>query len=508
MSLAVLRCGVCFFLVAALSGCGQSQPASAEPAAPAASAASAAPAEPAARAAEPSGPAENSSAAGRPPGPAIDWPSFLGPKRDSRSPETGILTRWPQDGPPIQWTKRLGTGYGTVAVSDGRLFVFTRFDNTATLLCLDPKTGQELWRSEYPTQYEDLLGYDNGPRCQPVVDGERVYTFGPEGMLICHNTADGKVLWRRDTAADFGVVQNFFGVGSTPLVEGDLLICNIGGSPPDSPENVYAGAVEGNGTGIVAFDKRTGEVRYQFSDELASYASPVCATIDGVRWGFQFARGGLIGFDPQQGKPRFHFPWRATILESVNASNPVIVGDKVLISECYGPGAALLQVKGDGYQVVWSDEDKGRGKSLQTHWMTPIEHQGYVYACSGRHSQTADLRCVQLATGKVTWAADSITVDGRPEAVSRCSLLWIDGHFVCLSEYGTLMLFRADPRKFDLVAVCAPKDPEAEEGFFGKPRLLKYPCWAAPVVSHGLLYLRGEGRLVCMELIPPRGDAD
>src|SRR5205085_5707446 len=98
----------------------------------------------------------------------------------------------------------------------------------------------------------------------------------------------------------FGVIQDFFGVGSTPIVEGDLLIVQVGGSPPDD-QNTPPGRldlVHGNGNGVVAFDKRTGEVKYKISDELASYSSPACRTIDGRRWCFVFARGGLLAFDP------------------------------------------------------------------------------------------------------------------------------------------------------------------------------------------------------------------
>src|SRR5262249_26317309 len=149
--------------------------------------------------------------------------------------------------------------------------------------------------------------------------------------------------------------------------------------------------VRGNGSGVVAFDKRTGEVKYQFSDELASYSGPKLATIDNRRWCFLLARGGLLGFQPQTGKLDFHFPWRAQTLESVNAANPVVVGDRVLISETYGPGSALLKVRPGGYDTVWSDLDRRRDKSLQAHWNTPVHHEGYVYASSGRHTENAEL---------------------------------------------------------------------------------------------------------------------
>ena len=114
------------------------------------------------------------------------------------------------------------------------------------------------------------------------LDDDRVYLVGPEGLLHCLRAENGALLWKKDTSEEFGVVPNFFGVGSTPIVEGDLLIALIGGSPPNSP-NIMSGEIRGNGSGIVAFDKRTGEVKYKITDELASYSSPTIATVNGRR---------------------------------------------------------------------------------------------------------------------------------------------------------------------------------------------------------------------------------
>ena len=105
---------------------------------------------------------------------------------------------------------------------------------------MESTTGDELWRFEYQTDYEDMYGYNNGPRCCPVVDGDRVYIFGAEGMLHCVRVSDGEGLWKIDATAQFNVVQNFFGVASTPAVEGELLIVQIGGSPPGSPRDIWA----------------------------------------------------------------------------------------------------------------------------------------------------------------------------------------------------------------------------------------------------------------------------
>jgi len=422
-----------------------------------------------------------------------DWPIFLGPTQDSKSSETGITKPWPKDGPKIVWQRKLGIGYSMPSISRGRLIQFERFSDKAVCTCLKSETGELLWKFEYDTDYEDMYGYNNGPRCSPVIDDDRVYLYGPEGMLHCIRTVDGQEIWKYDTRTTFGVVQNFFGVGSTPIVEGDLLLVVVGGSPAPAPPQPTLD-LKGNGTGIVAFDKLTGKVRYKITDELAAYAGPVTATIAGRRWCFVFARGGLVGFEPASGKVDFQFPWRAKILESVNASQPIVVGDQVLISETYGPGSALLKVKPGEYSVVWSDEERRRDKALQTHWNTPIHHNGYVYGSSGRHLQNAELRCIELATGKVMWSEPGLT---------RCSLMMVDGHFVCLSEIGKLLLLKVNPEKFDVVSQAWPRREGAQEiPGFGLPPLLKEPAWAAPILSHGLMYVRGDGVLVAMELIP------
>ncbi len=274
-------------------------------------------------------------AAGPVPTRGADWPAFLGPTADSKSTETGILTKWPADGPPLVWQLDLGSGYCMPAIAAGRLYQFDRSGDDARLRCLDSRTAKLLWTFTYPSAFQDLYGYDNGPRSAPVVNEGRVYIFGAEGMLHCLDAASGKQIWKVDTAADFGVIQNFFGVGSTPVIEGNLLLVQVGGSPPESKSAPpgQLDLVESNGTCIVAFDKKTGAVRYKLGDQLASYATPKLATIAGRRWCFVFARGGLLGFDPSAGKVDFFFPWRAGILESVNAADPVVVNDLVFISE-------------------------------------------------------------------------------------------------------------------------------------------------------------------------------
>ncbi|MEM8933425.1 MAG: PQQ-binding-like beta-propeller repeat protein, partial [Acidobacteriota bacterium] len=356
---------------------------------------------------------------------AEDWPHFLGPTGDGKSTES-IRLEWPETGPPILWHRAVGEGYSAPSVAEGRLFVFDRVGDQARLAAWDPATGESHWQIGYTTDYEDYYDYSGGPRTSPVIDAGRVVTFGVEGRLRAHRVTDGELLWDVDTTTRYGVIQNFFGVGATPVVEGDLLIVMVGGSPQDSP-TIHSGKVQGNGTGLVAFDLATGAERWRTSDELASYATPTLATIDGTRHGLAFLRGGLLGFDPSDGAERFFFPWRAKKLESVNAASPLVIDDTVLITESYGPGAALLRlVEGEGGtldpKVVW--KDPRRGKSLESHWSTPIVHDGFIYASSGQSTGEAELRAIDHATGKVRW---------RVPGLGRSTLLYADEHLVVLT---------------------------------------------------------------------------
>jgi len=420
----------------------------------------------------------------------VDWPHFLGPTQDGKSPETGI--QWP---PKIVWKRKLSESYDIGSVAAGRYYQYDRFDDESRLSCLNAETGKVLWEFNHPVTYRDLYGYNGGPRCSPLIDGNRVYIYGVAGKLHCLNAATGEVLWKRDLNKEFGVVQNFFGVGSSPIIEDDLLLVMVGGSPEES-HDVPPGQLDrvvGDGSGIVAFDKLTGKVQYKITDELASYASLQSATINGRRWAFAFCRGGLVGFAPATGKVDFQFPWRDRKLESVNASMPVVVGNEVLISETYGPGAALLSVAPGGSKEVWADDPRKREKSLQTHWNTPIHHDGYIYGSSGRHTETADLRCVEWKTGKVMWTQEGTT---------RTSLMYVDGHFINLGEYGNLQLIKANPKEYELVDELILREQTQQPAGLKQPPMLRYPCWAAPILSHGLLYVRGKDQLLCLELIP------
>jgi len=320
-----------------------------------------------------------------------DWRDFLGPTHNAVSSESPLLERFGPNGPPIVWEVTKGQGYASAAIVGERILLFHRVGDREVVECLQSESGRRFWRYSYPTTYRDSYGYSNGPRCQPVSDGNWAYTLGVEGKLHCLKLTTGQVLWERDIVSEFKLKRNDFGVGSTPLIEGDLLIVNVG--------------AEG-GPCVAAFDKRTGRMVWGAGRKWGpSYASPVPSDVHGRRRVFVFAggasrpsTGGLMCIDPADGEVDFEFAWRARRRESVNASSPLIIGDKVYIAECYGPGGAMLRLLPDGScKKLWTH------RLLNTHFMTAVHKDGYLYGIAGHGPRNAPVVCVETGSGRQMW---------------------------------------------------------------------------------------------------------
>jgi outer membrane protein assembly factor BamB len=398
-----------------------------------------------------------------------DWTVFLGPAHNAVSTETRLSRKLP---PPLVWEFVKGTGYTSPAIAGDRLVFLHRTGGEEIVECMHPETGASRWQFRYATGFEDRYGYNNGPRSSPVIDGARVYTVGAEGQLHCLELASGKPVWNRDLRAEYKVPQDFFGTASTPLIEGPLLIVNVGAP---------------GGPCVAGFDKATGREAWRAGKEWGpSYASPIPAAVHGKRRVFVFAggesdppTGGLLLIDPANGRVDFSFPWRSKSYESVNAACPVVFGNKVFVSASYRTGGALLEVRPDfTHRVVWTSSEFG------LHWNTPIYRDGYLYGFDGRNEPDASLKCIDAATGKTVWEE---TPEWREKFRSggldreqlmgtfRGSLLAADGQFLCLGELGHLLWMDLSPKGYK----------EVSRAWLFAAR----ESWTLPVLSRGLLYV-------------------
>lgn len=440
---------------------------------------------------------------------AADWPEFLGPDRNNTSLEKGLLAKWPEGGLPVEWSRDIGTGYSAPSVRDGALVLHYRMGAEEIVEAMDAPTGKTRWKYKYPCNYRDPFGYNNGPRCSPLLTADRCFTYGAEGLLLCLDLKTGKPIWQRETQKDFNVPEAFFGVGSSPVLEEGKIIVQVGGQP---------------NSGVVAFDAATGKTLWEAVGEKnwngvlmkdwpgepfakwdeghpafqkqSSYCTPVLATIHGQRHVLIVTRQGLVSLDPATGAHRFSFWFRAVQDSSVNAMTPVVHGDLILISSAYFKnGSVLLRVKADGSGVdeVW------RSTALEMHWAQPNLVAGNLFGFSGRNEPDGVFRCVEFATGSVKWerkegwpnAGHSKLRAGEkpPDVFGRGSTIFADGKLIALGESGLLGLFKPNAEKLEEISRWQVPG-------------LTYPCWAGPVLADGRLFLRSESKLVCIRLTP------
>ena len=305
----------------------------------------------------------------------------------------------------------------------------------------------------------------------------------------------------------------FFGVGSTPLLEGDRLIVMLGAQTnagvvaldAATGRTLWESVGKSNWDGVTTVGWRA-ENPYRWSgvEKQASYCSPVAATIHGRRHIFCLMRQGLVSLNPTNGEVNFSRWFQSMANDSVNAMCPVVQDDMVMISAAYfRVGSVLLRVKPDGksFEEVWRipqspmQRDPASGSfvqpTLEIHWNTPVLRDGFLYAFSGRNEPDATFRCVELKTGKVMWSRDEKWAGHEPGAqppvFGRGSAILADGKLIALGEGGLLGLFKPDSKA--VVELARWQVPQ-----------LGFPCWAAPILSRKKLYLRSENHLVCVDL--------
>jgi outer membrane protein assembly factor BamB len=390
---------------------------------------------------------------------AEDWPCWRGLRQDGASREAGLLTEWPKDGPRQLWKIPLSGGFSSVVVADGRLFAVTKEKNEEVVLCLDAATGKELWSYRYDCDYAVHRSFTGGgapkartgPRATPVVDGDRVFTLGATGTLLCLNVHDGKPVWRQDLLKLASTKCPTQGYCGSPVVVGDQLYLSLGGQ---------------KGNCIAALNKMDGHVIWQALDDPLGHASPVWVQSGSLPQMIFFTGAGAVGVDPQDGKLLWRYPWKTSF--NLHIATPIVSDGKVFISSNYGTGGAVFRLSGGSEpETVW------KSKSMQNHFSTSVLHDGYLYGFS-----EARLRCVDFQTGDVKWDKGGL---------GKGSLVLADGNLIVLGEHGELVLVKASPANYKQVSRCQVFDSGTL-------------TWTVPTLSGGRLYVRSENALVAFDV--------
>ena len=389
---------------------------------------------------------------------AADWPQWLGPNRDGISSETGWSSSWPGDGPKEVWRLSVGTGFSSMAVSNGRLYTMGNADNTDTVYCLNADTGAEIWKHSYACAAKG--GGHPGTASTPTVDGGFVYTLSREGHVYCLKAESGDVVWSKHVIKDFGAKSPRWGYAASPLILGKKLVLDVGVA--------------------LAMDKSTGDLLWKTKDygdawkgknpQGGGYSSAVAFDLDGSERVAVFNSTGLVILDSKDGRELMLYPWETPY--NVNAATPLISGKEIFISSGYKVGGALLRIGDGNLSQIW------RNKNVR-HFNNNGHHQSLLWEDNIYGFDEKQLSCLDWKTGEVKWTQ---------QRVGKGSLMIADGKLIAMTEMGKLIVVEASPDGFNELASAD---------------LLRRPCRTVPVLANGKIYCRNhDGDLVCVDVKP------
>jgi len=399
-----------------------------------------------------------------------DWPQFLGPDRNSTSPQKGLLRSWPKDGPEVLWTVNTGKGFGGPVVKDGKVYLLDRDDMTGDMMsCFDLSNGKELWSFAYDAP--GSVPYP-GTRSVPAVDGNRVYSVGPYGDFYCIDINTHKPLWNKNIWKDNGGGQiPKWAISQCPLVYGDLVIV----------------ASQAPRAGVVAYDKLNGSVKWKTpSLGAVGYVSPAIVKISGKDHvvmitaasgrGPDASGGKVVGIDPLNGSVLWEYKnWNCVI----PVPSAYDAGEnRVMILGGYNAGSSLIKVdrKSDGSYGV---TELYKNVDFGDHTKPPILSNGYFYAQYSTNERRDGLVCMSI-DGKVIWKTT------RAPSFDKGSMILADGLILATDGSKTLYLIQPDPSGFRPLA--SSELLEAGQN------------WAPIALADGRLLIKDQSRMLCIKV--------
>lgn len=397
-----------------------------------------------------------------------DWPQWRGPERDGISPQTGLIKNWEGQAPKLDWKMEgLGAGYASVAIVGDRLYTTGNLPAGQHVFAVDLKQHSILWKQAV-TDMPPKHGYE-GSRCTPSIDGDLMYVIVSDGQIVCLNTSDGKIVWRKRFDTEWnGKMESGWGYSESPLVDGDWVLCTPGGDDAM----------------VVALDKKTGKEiwRSKMTDQGrggAGYSSLVISEGAGVKQYVTLVGRGVIGIRASDGKHLWTYGRIAN--PTANIPTPIPAGDFIFASSGYGAGGSCLlklTKEGDGVKAdeVWYKPSK----DLQNHHGGMVLIGDYLYFGNGQ--RTGFPVCVELATGEILWGGKLRGAGDGSAAVTAA-----DGHLIFRYQSGEVALIEATPTEYRL------------KGAF-KPEVIEKEAWAHPVICQGKLFLREQNTLMCYHI--------
>lgn len=436
---------------------------------------------------------------------ADDWPQWLGPQRDSVWRETGIIESFPEDGLKPRWVTKIGSGYSGPAVADGVVvvldrvasdedgetieqekpplngnFVRKRLTGRERVVGIRESDGEILWEHAYECEYTSASAYAIGPRATATIDGDLVYAFGAEGMLTCLRLSNGSLTWQRDLKSEYKLTIPVWGMACSPLIDGDRLICIIGG----------------DGTTCVAFDKATGkEIWRSLSAPEPGYSSPIVYSFGGRRELIVWDSHHIHALEPETGKQIWEVPFKSSLAMSIAVPRRQ---DHHLFAMCFDRRSIMIKVKdrAEDAEVVWEGSIRTGIGGVHN---TPMLIDDHIYGCGndGRYI------CANLSDGKRVWttfqpsnAAEVIEKRGkrlRPVDWGNVFTIRHEDRFFLANDHGELIIAKLSPEGYKEIDRTKLIEPTHRVG--GR-RLV----WSHPAFANQSIYLRNDGEIRCYSL--------
>jgi outer membrane protein assembly factor BamB len=418
---------------------------------------------------------------------ADDWPQWLGPQRDGVWRETGILEAFPAGGPRVVWRAPIGGGYAGPAVADGRVLVHDRklapdasnpsnpferggIPGVERVLCLDAADGRALWTQESEAVY--TVSYAAGPRVTPLVHEGRIYTLGAEGRLQCLDADSGRIVWFRELTRDFAVRTPTWGFAGHPLIDGNKLICLVGGV----------------GSVVVAFDKDTGEELWRaLSAREPGYCPPMIYEFNGRQQLIIWHPEAVSSLNPETGDVFWTYPQK--IRAGMTIATPRKLGDRLFLTSFYN-GSLMLRVTGSDPEVLWKSPKASEKDTLLLHSVmsTPVVNATAIYGCCSY----GQFRCLDTGTGERVWETYRPT-SGKSQRWGNAFIVQNADRYFLFSEVGDLIIAKLSPQGYEEISRTHLIEPDNLD-----PR--RPVVWSHPAFADRSVYARNDSEIVCASL--------
>jgi outer membrane protein assembly factor BamB len=408
---------------------------------------------------------------------ADQWPQWRGPGRDGVWNEKGIIQKFDKPRLEVKWQAKISNGYSGPTVADSRVYITDRITKPSQMErvhCFDAITGNQIWLRSYECKYTSI-GYPDGPRGSVTIDSKRAYSLGTMGHLFCFDAATGDIIWKKDLNEEYKIKMPTWGIATSPLIEDDLVIVQIGGKDAC----------------LVAFDKATGVEKWKALGDQTAYCSPIIIEQGGRRVLISWLFKRVVGLDPLSGNIYWEYPFGA----EMGIASPIVQDDYLFLSSFFD-GCVLLKLKQDqpGAELVWkrAGENEKKTDGLHCCISTPLMQGNYIYGVDSY----GELRCLDRQNGDRIWES----LEAVPkERWANIHMVKNDDKIWMFNEKGELIISMLSPEGFKEISRTKIIDPTE-----GQLDSRGGVCWSHPAFAYKHIYARNDNELICVNLAIPQ----